>query len=71
VGKWAKHPSNPVISMVCGFLKSGQKVGKWPEKVGKNLKIRPNTLQKSTQFFEKLKKPTLQKLKVGRNYINF
>jgi hypothetical protein len=74
VGKWAL---NPQTRMNTGFqrghfhFKSGQKVGFWPFIWAKNPKIRPNNLQKSTQFFEKLKKPTLQKLKVGVDLVLF
>jgi hypothetical protein len=45
-------------------------VGKKPTYLAIKPKYRPKNLQKSTQFFEKLKKPTLQNLKVGRNYVN-
>jgi len=46
-------------------------VGKKPTYLGKNPKVRPNNLQKSAQLFEKLKKPTLQKSKVGVNLVLF
>jgi hypothetical protein len=42
------------------------KVGFWPLFLGKNPKYRPNNLQKSTQFFEKLKKAHFAKIKSGQ-----
>lgn len=64
-GLFSENASNFLSPLL--FLK----VGKKPTYLGKNPKIRPNNLQKSAKLFEKLKKPTLQKIKVGRNYINF
>ena len=64
-GPFSENASNFLSPLL--FLK----VGKKPTYLGKNPKNRPNNLQKSAQLFEKLKKPTLQKLKVGIKYVNF
>ena len=50
MGKWAKSASNPVIPTVCGFHKSGQKVGKWTHflsQIIKKLQISNKISQKS------------------------
>lgn len=64
-GPFSENASNFLSPLL--FLKMGKK----PTYLGKNPKIRPNNLQKSAQFFEKLKKPTLQKLKVGVDLVIF
>jgi hypothetical protein len=46
-------------------------MGKKPTYLGKNPKIRPYTLQKSAQFFEKLKKAHFAKFKSGRRFGSF
>jgi hypothetical protein len=47
VGKWAKMPTNGTTMRVCGFDKSGQKVGrkwaKWAEKWAKHVSTTQNT----------------------------
>lgn len=64
-GPFSENASNFLSPLL--FLK----MAKSPLFLGKTQKIVRTIFKKSAQFFEKLKKPTLQKLKVGRNYINF
>jgi hypothetical protein len=64
VGKWAKTLTNGSTMRVCGFDKSGQKVGKWTHFLSQS----GQKFNQSSQNIPKLTVwPHLPKSKVGKN----
>jgi hypothetical protein len=73
VGKWAKSASNPCATRVSAILKSGQKVGKNPKKVGKmHISKNPQItrfFQKTLIFAQKVGTVKNKWAKVGKNLL--